>query len=89
MTARSDVLVLGGGVAGMVAARRLAASGRRVRLLEAGPRLGGVVRTLRRDGFTADVGPDVFLVRKPGAQRLADALGVETAPARGAARVLR
>lgn len=36
-----DVIVVGGGVAGLVAARDLAAAGRRVRLLEARDRFGG------------------------------------------------
>ena len=92
-TMPDDVIVLGGGIAGLVAARRLAMDGRRVHLVEASTRLGGVVRTLRLASpagtFTADVGPDVFLVRKPAAQTLCDQLGVETAPARGRARIQR
>ena len=86
---RSDVLVLGGGVAGLTAALRLAESGASVRLVEASARLGGVVRTLRHDGFTADVGPDVFLTRRPAAARLAERLGVETATPRGGALIQR
>jgi protoporphyrinogen/coproporphyrinogen III oxidase len=84
-----DVLVLGGGIAGLAGALRLAEAGRRVRLLEASDRLGGVIRTVRAEGFTAEAGPDVFLARKPAALRLAEALGVETAPARGGALVQR
>lgn len=89
MPDRTDALVLGGGVAGLAAALRLAEVGRSVRLLEASNHLGGVVRTLRHAGFTADVGPDVFLARKPAAVALAARLGVETAPARGGALVQR
>ena len=89
MTDRTDVLVLGGGVAGLSAALRLAEAGRSVRLLESSDRLGGVVLTLRQDGFTADVGPDVFLARKPAAVALAARLGVATAPARGGALIQR
>lgn len=89
MTDRTDVLVLGGGVAGLAAALRLAGGGLAVRLLEASGRLGGVVRTLRHGGFEADLGPDVFLVRKPAAARLAERLGVATAPAHGGAFIQR
>ena len=83
------VLVLGGGVAGLVGALRLSQAGRSVRLLEGSEHLGGVVRTLRRDGFEADVGPDVFLARKPAALRLCEELGVETATPRGGALIQR
>ena len=43
---RSDVVVVGGGVAGLAAAVRLAEAGRRVTLLEARARLGGRVYTV-------------------------------------------
>jgi 2,4-dienoyl-CoA reductase (NADPH2) len=46
-TAR-DVLVVGGGPAGLEAARRLAARGHRVRLCERSTQLGGMLRTAER-----------------------------------------
>jgi 2,4-dienoyl-CoA reductase (NADPH2) len=45
---RSTVAVVGGGPAGMEAARALAAAGHRVELLEAAPRLGGQFRMAAR-----------------------------------------
>jgi 2,4-dienoyl-CoA reductase (NADPH2) len=44
----TDVTVIGGGVAGMEAARVAALAGHRVRLVERGPELGGAVRTAAR-----------------------------------------
>jgi monoamine oxidase len=40
---RQDVIIIGGGLAGLVVARELSAAGRNVTLLEAKPRLGGRV----------------------------------------------
>lgn len=39
----TDVLVVGGGTAGFAAALAAARSGLRVRLIEAGPKIGGVM----------------------------------------------
>src|SRR6266550_415007 len=47
---RSDVIVVGGGVAGLAAAGRLAEAGRRVMLIEARARLGGRVHTVLDPG---------------------------------------
>src|SRR6266581_4716951 len=45
MTAPPEVVIIGGGVAGLTAARELAAAGMRVLVLEARDRLGGRVLT--------------------------------------------
>jgi oxygen-dependent protoporphyrinogen oxidase len=57
--------VVGGGIAGLVVAHRLASTGRSVTLVEAEPRLGGRVATLRRDGFVLEAGADGFLATPP------------------------
>ncbi len=71
-----SVLVVGGGITGLVAARALALDGIPVTLVEAGPRLGGKVATERVDGFTIEHGPDSFLATRPAAISLARELGL-------------
>lgn len=71
-----SVLVVGGGVTGLVAARHLARAGIPVTLVEAGDRLGGKVATERVDGFAIERGPDSFLATRPAAVLLARELGL-------------
>lgn len=72
-----DVVVIGGGVAGLVAARDLAATGRDVLLLEGSPVLGGKLRSAEVAGLTVDVGAEAMLARRPEGVALAAALGAD------------
>ena len=72
-----DVVVVGGGVAGLVAARGLAAAGRDVLLLEGSPAVGGKLRSAEVAGLTVDVGAEAMLARRPEGLDLARELGVE------------
>jgi len=51
-------VVVGGGLSGLAAGFALARRGEDVRVLEASPRAGGVVRTERMDGFLLELGPN-------------------------------
>ncbi|MCB1056451.1 MAG: protoporphyrinogen oxidase [Acidobacteria bacterium] len=51
-----DALVVGAGISGLAAARRLRREGWSVRVLEAGDVAGGCLATIRQDGFTAELG---------------------------------
>ncbi|HUI42823.1 MAG TPA: protoporphyrinogen oxidase [Terriglobia bacterium] len=75
------IIVVGGGMAGLAAAYRLGEARRAGAaldecLLEAGDRLGGVVRTEHIDGCVVEAGPDSFLSEKPEAAALARELGL-------------
>lgn len=60
-----DTIVIGGGIAGLIAAARLARGGRRVTLLERSKHVGGRGRSERVDGHTLNLGPHA-LYRKRG-----------------------
>lgn len=70
------VAVIGGGIAGVSAAYQLAQSGVEFTLYEASGRLGGIVETVRRDGFVVECGPDSWVTEKPSARDLAIELGL-------------
>jgi oxygen-dependent protoporphyrinogen oxidase len=72
----TDVLVVGGGISGLVAARRLKTAGARVVLVEKSPRLGGKVVTDDDDGFLIEGGPDSFVAGKAIVLELAAELGL-------------
>src|SRR3990172_9184128 len=60
MIGNSRVVVLGGGPAGLSAAWKLSRSGVDVELIEAAPHVGGLARTIKRDGYLFDLGPHRF-----------------------------
>ena len=75
------VAILGGGISGVTAAWQLAQRERAqgdldITLFEASPRLGGIVETTLRDGFTVECGPDGWVTEKPWARELARELGI-------------
>ncbi|MGN9808983.1 NAD(P)/FAD-dependent oxidoreductase [Micromonospora sp. BQ11] len=72
MLAETDVVIVGGGLAGLAAARRLHRAGVPWRLLEAGGRLGGRVATDTVDGYLLDRGFQVLNTAYPKLGTLLD-----------------
>ncbi|MBG0740617.1 FAD-dependent oxidoreductase [Paeniglutamicibacter antarcticus] len=70
------VVVVGGGLAGITAALRLADRGSDVTLLESRPRLGGATYSFSRGGLSVDTGQHVFLRCYLRYRELLDRLGV-------------
>ncbi|WBC17364.1 NAD(P)/FAD-dependent oxidoreductase [Micromonospora sp. WMMA1998] len=68
----TDVVIVGGGLAGLAAARRLHRAGVPWRLLESGDRLGGRVATDEVDGFLLDRGFQVLNTAYPRLGGLVD-----------------
>ena len=77
------IAIIGGGLAGLSAAHRFQELARQsnksieITLIEAGPRLGGIVGTERIGDYLVDIGADSFLTTKPAAIGLCRRLGIE------------
>ena len=84
---RGEVLVVGGGLAGLACALELAGRGVGVRVLEASDGVGGRVRTDRVDGFLLDRGFQVLLTAYPEASRVLDLDALDLRPFAPGARI--
>lgn len=64
-TQKPDVIVIGAGIAGLTAAKHIAAAGKKVTIVEASDDVGGRVRSDYIDGFILDRGFQVFIEAYP------------------------
>lgn len=80
-----DILVLGGGLAGLSTATLLARSGRRVALVERAHSVGGRAISTKKEGFTLNLGPHALYLGGEAERALRD-LGVTLSGKKVAAR---
>jgi phytoene dehydrogenase-like protein len=79
-TERTDVVVVGAGVSGLAAARRLIDAGVSVTVLEAAPYIGGQMATDRVDGFRLDRTAQFLNTSYPELRRTPGLEGLALAP---------
>ena len=78
------IAVIGGGITGLALTHRLLELKKQskknfeINLLEAAPRLGGIIESRSCDGFLLESGPDSFISEKPWALDLARRLGLSS-----------
>ena len=72
------VAIIGGGITGLTAAFCLRQRDIPVRLFEAADRVGGVIQSVRRDGYLAEFGPNSILETSPVISDLVRDLGLES-----------
>lgn len=80
MSTRPDILIVGGGLAGLCCARALEDKGARFQILEASDGVGGRVRTDAVDGYLLDRGFQVLLTAYPEAKRVLDYARLDLKP---------
>jgi oxygen-dependent protoporphyrinogen oxidase len=72
------VAIIGGGITGLTAAFCLKQRHVPVMLFEAADRVGGVIQSVRRDGYLAEFGPNSILETSPVISELVGELGLES-----------
>ncbi|TCI76579.1 protoporphyrinogen oxidase [Exiguobacterium sp. SH0S1] len=77
MNRLNNIAIIGGGITGMAAAYYAKQAGAHVTLYESSDRVGGKIKTVYRDGFVLECGPDGYMARKPTLTELITELGLD------------
>ncbi len=72
-----SVAIIGAGITGLTAAFYLKRAGFSVMVFEGSDRAGGVIQTIRKDGFLAEFGPNTILETSPKIAQLVRDAGLE------------
>jgi protoporphyrinogen/coproporphyrinogen III oxidase len=75
-----DVTIIGAGLTGLTAAFYLVKAGKKVAVIEKQDRIGGVIRTIHKEGFVFETGPNTGVFSSPELVRLFDDLGERCKP---------
>src|SRR5437016_6979863 len=73
-----SVAIIGAGITGLTAAFYLRRKGVPVTVYEASSRVGGVIQSLRRDGYLAEFGPNTILETSPKIAQLVRDAGLQS-----------
>lgn len=73
---KTDLVVIGGGIAGLTAALSLNKKGFKIVLLEKSGRLGGAMYTVEENGFQSELGPNTVLETSPKVTKLIEEAGL-------------
>jgi oxygen-dependent protoporphyrinogen oxidase len=73
-----DLIVVGAGLSGLVAAHRAQRAGLQVRVIDAAPRAGGVIGSVQRDDFLFERGPNSAMDTSPLIGELIAELGLQS-----------
>jgi protoporphyrinogen/coproporphyrinogen III oxidase len=73
----ASIAIVGGGITGLTAAYRLKQRGSRVVVYEASDRIGGAIKSERRNGYLAELGPNSLAIPTAGVAALLAELGLD------------
>ncbi|MEA2713194.1 MAG: protoporphyrinogen/coproporphyrinogen oxidase [Gemmatimonadales bacterium] len=74
----ASIAIVGAGITGLTAAYRLKQRGSRVVVYEASDRIGGAIKSVRRNGYLAELGPNSLATPSAGVAALLTELGLDS-----------